>query len=81
MIRLFAVALSAGFLFCGCGKKAGECTPGGIVSLLPSITEDLYALGLGDRVCAVSQYCKYPPQALEKPKAGDCINPNLEAMQ
>lgn len=78
--RFPVAAVAALLLFCGCGGKAGQCTPGGIVSLLPSITEDLYALGLGDRVCAVSQYCKYPPQALAKPKAGDCINPNLEAV-
>lgn len=37
-----------------------------IVSLLPSATEILYALGLGDRVCGVTHECDYPPDAQTK---------------
>ncbi len=51
-----------------------------IVSTAPSITEILYALGLGDRVVGVTRYCRYPPEAQSKPKIGDYINPNLEAI-
>ena len=51
-----------------------------IVSTTPSITEILYALGLGDRVVGVTRYCRYPPEAQSKPKIGDYINPNLEAI-
>ena len=39
-----------------------------ICSLLPSATEILYALGLGDDVVGVSHECDYPPDALRKPK-------------
>lgn len=39
-----------------------------IVSLLPSSTEIVYALGLGDDLVAVSHECDYPPSALLKPK-------------
>ena len=35
-----------------------------IVSLAPSITEILFALGLGDRVVGVTSYCNYPPEAV-----------------
>jgi iron complex transport system substrate-binding protein len=35
--------------------------PARIVSLAPSVTETLFALGAGDRVVAVSDYCDYPP--------------------
>lgn len=42
-----------------------------IVSIAPSNTEILYALGLGDRVVGVTRYCDYPPQAKNKPKVGD----------
>jgi iron complex transport system substrate-binding protein len=38
-----------------------------IVSLLPSATEILYALGLGDSVVGVTHECDYPPDAATKP--------------
>ncbi len=38
-----------------------------ICSLLPSATEIVYALGLGDQLCAVSHECDYPPEAATKP--------------
>ena len=38
-----------------------------ICSLLPSGTEILFALGLGDQVTGVSDLCHYPPQARDKP--------------
>ncbi len=40
-----------------------------IVSLLPSATEIVYALGLEDSLCAVTSDCDYPPTAKEKPVA------------
>lgn len=40
-----------------------------ICSLLPSSTEILYALGLGDKVVAVTHECDYPPEAASKPQA------------
>lgn len=52
--------------------------PERIVSTAPSITEMLYALGLGDRVVGVTNYCRYPPEAARKPKIGDYLRPNLE---
>lgn len=51
-----------------------------IISMAPSITEILFALGLGDRVIGVSQYCDYPAQAAEKPKFGGLLNPSYEAI-
>jgi iron complex transport system substrate-binding protein len=39
-----------------------------IVSLLPSATEILFALGLGDSVAAVTHECDYPPEARDKPR-------------
>ncbi len=54
--------------------------PQRIVSTAPSITEMLYALGLGDRVAGVTNYCHYPPEARLKPKIGDYASPNLEAI-
>jgi iron complex transport system substrate-binding protein len=51
-----------------------------IVSMAPSITETLYALGLGDRVVGVTRFCEYPPEAKDKPKVGGFCDPNVEAI-
>ncbi|MBC7263327.1 MAG: cobalamin-binding protein [Chloroflexi bacterium] len=48
-----------------------------IVSLSPSNTEILFALGLGDRVVGVTDFCDYPPEAASIEKIGG-IEPNLE---
>ena len=37
-------------------------------------------MGLGDRVVGVDRFSRYPPEALQKPKIGDYVNPNLEAI-
>ncbi len=50
------------------------------VSLAPSITEILFALGLGDRVIGVTHYCDYPKAALNKPKVGGYTQPNYETI-
>ncbi len=54
--------------------------PERIISTAPSITELLYALGLGNRVVGVTRFCRYPPEAQLKPKIGDYTSPNLEAI-
>jgi iron complex transport system substrate-binding protein len=49
-----------------------------IVSLVPSATETLFALGVGDEVTAVTHECDHPPEALELPKVTrDVIGPGL----
>ena len=53
-------------------------SPQRIVSLAPSITEILFAIGAGDRVAGVTSYCDYPPEAREKTTIGDTLKPNLE---
>jgi iron complex transport system substrate-binding protein len=54
--------------------------PQRIVSHVPSITETLFALGLGDRVVGVSDYCDYPEEAKLKPSIGDYYNPCIETI-
>ncbi|MCJ7729531.1 MAG: helical backbone metal receptor, partial [Sedimentisphaerales bacterium] len=51
-----------------------------IVSLSPNLTEILFALGLGDRVAAVSSNCDWPAEAKTKPKVGTFWQPNTEAI-
>lgn len=49
-----------------------------IISLSPSQTENLYALGLGDEIIGVSDYCDFPVEALTKEKMGSSWTINLE---
>jgi iron complex transport system substrate-binding protein len=53
-------------------------TPQRIVSLAPSNTEILFALGLGDKVVGVTDYCDYPPEAVDREKVGGYVNPDVE---
>ena len=52
--------------------------PQRIVSLAPSNTEILFALGLGDRVVGVTRYCNYPEEAKEREIVGGFATPDLE---
>lgn len=52
--------------------------PERIISLAPSNTEILFALGLADRIVAVTDYCNYPPGAKEKASIGGFSTPNIE---
>lgn len=52
--------------------------PQRLISLAPSITETLYALGLGERIVGDTDYCDYPPEASLKPHVGAILNPSLE---
>jgi len=52
--------------------------PARIVSTSPSITETLFALGLGDRVVGVSTYCRFPPEVEKLPKVGSFLKPDPE---
>lgn len=51
-----------------------------VISLAPSITETLYALGLQDRLIADSDYCDYPPEAKQKRHVGGTISPSIETI-
>ena len=54
--------------------------PQRIVSLAPSNTEILFALGLNDRVVGVTEYCDYPPEAAQKTQVGGFSKSSLEAI-
>jgi len=55
-----------------------EQTPQRVVSLAPSITEILFAIGLGDKVVGVTDHCDYPDAAKAKPKVGGYFTTSLE---
>ncbi len=60
---------------------APERLPERIVSLVPSLTESLFVLGLGDRVVGVTDWCVHPAEAVAScPKVGGTKNPDLDAI-
>ncbi|WP_446743337.1 ABC transporter substrate-binding protein [Silvibacterium acidisoli] len=72
-----AVALS---LIVSTARSFAESQPQRIVSTAPSITETLFALGLGDRVVGVSRFCNYPPEVQKLPRVGSYLKPDAEAI-
>lgn len=55
-----------------------EKVPEKIVSLAPSNTEMLFALGLGEKVVGVTDFCNYPPETEQKAKVGGFDTPDIE---
>jgi len=53
-------------------------TPQRIVSLAPSVTETIYALGDDARLVGDTDFCDYPADAQKKTKVGGAVDPNLE---
>ncbi len=49
-----------------------------VVSLAPSLTEIVFALGRSDWLEGVTDFCDYPPEARSKPKIGGPMTPDLE---
>ncbi len=55
--------------------------PRRVVSLAPGVTDSLFALGFGDRVVGVSDFCQPPPEAGPIARVGGMLNPSLEAIR
>lgn len=75
LLAIFAAYMATG--------RRSSALPGGcqrIVSLAPAITDTLYALGTGDRIAAVTRFCKTPPEVAAKPALGGFREVNLEAI-
>ena len=49
-----------------------------VVSLAPSLTESIYAVGAGEKLVGVTTYCNYPDAAMAVEKVGDTQTPNIE---
>ena len=60
-------------------SRAAPQYPQRIISMSPSITETLFALGVGDRVVGVTDFCSYPKEACTRAKIGGLLNPSVEA--
>jgi iron complex transport system substrate-binding protein len=72
----------AAFSFVGFARPAPEQrntrNVSRIVSLIPAVTEMLFAIGAGPQVVAVSSFDEYPPEVLRLPRVGALLDPDLE---
>jgi iron complex transport system substrate-binding protein len=81
LLGVSAASLSARMVTDQTGRQVNiPDHPQRVISLAPSITETLYALGLGDRIVGDTTYCDYPPEARLKPHVGALLNPSLESI-
>lgn len=79
-------AIALILLLGGCGRPEAVAPeppaepPRRVVALAPSAAEQLFALGLGERVVGVSDFCDWPPEVCRLPSVGSYANPSLEAV-
>jgi len=70
-----------------CTRPRGEASTGApvtvvprVVSLAPSTTETLFAIGAGAGVVGVSRFCDFPAEVAQRPRVGGFNDPSLEAV-
>lgn len=64
--------------FSGAPSAQPPTSPQRIISLIPSVTEMLFAIGAGPRVVGVGNFDRYPPEASTRTKVGGLIDPDIE---
>lgn len=77
-IFILTCLLTLSVVFSSAAAASGP--PARIVSMAPSTTEILFALGLGDKVVGVTRYCDYPEAAKNIAKIGGYVDPSYEAI-
>lgn len=83
LCAVLAILLAGGCRKAGEAKKEGEAGPAGslrVVTLTPSATELVHALGATAMLVGVDEFSTYPPEVAELPKVGSFLSPNLEAI-
>ena len=84
---VLALALAVLYVVSGFSRTIGfspnvivsaQAPPQRIVSLIPSTTEMLFAMGAGPRVIGVGSFDRYPPEAMTRTKVGGLIDPDVE---
>ena len=81
--RAFAMGIASSLLAAACRNRARAVkapTDLRVVSLSPSTTEALSALGALPQLVGRSRYCDYPKEVLALPEVGGYVDPNLEAI-
>ena len=86
LVLIFFCWIAAGFAVFATVGTQSRCEaempgrPDRIVSMAPNLTEILFALGVGEKIVAVTSDSDWPPQAASKPRVGTFWQPNIEAV-
>ena len=78
MKKILILIIAVFSLSCHQKEKSTDTNQIRIISLSPHITEIIYALDLDSNLVAVTDFCKYPPEAQNKESIGGLLNPNIE---
>jgi iron complex transport system substrate-binding protein len=78
--RRKALAALVALSLAGCSRSSGKDKRVRVVSLSPSTTETMFAIGAGSQLVGRSRYCDYPKEAEKLPVVGGYSDPNLEAI-
>jgi iron complex transport system substrate-binding protein len=78
LCKILACNLTVLCLWAIISQEGHAATPNRIISTSPAITEILFALGAGDRVVGVTDFCSYPEKACLLPSIGGPLNPSTE---
>jgi iron complex transport system substrate-binding protein len=73
--RIIALAV-----FAASAALSAQPKPARIVSLIPAVTEMLFAIGAGEQVVGVSTFDTFPKEATTRPRVGGLFDPNFEAI-
>ena len=77
-MRLFSVIVTLLLYAFTAGAQQQQRPPQRIISIIPALTEMLFAIGAGPRVVAVGSYDDYPPEVKKLERVGALLDPNLE---
>ncbi|HEV8458023.1 MAG TPA: cobalamin-binding protein [Methylomirabilota bacterium] len=81
LLLLFTSAAPALTLYDQTGRQVNlAAAPRRIISLVPSVTEVMFAIGAQDSLAGVTDFCDYPAEARKKPSVGGMVAPSLETM-
>jgi iron complex transport system substrate-binding protein len=80
MLGAAALALVGALAGCAAPPPAQPALPRRVVSLAPSSTEIVYALGAGERLVGVCAQCDYPAAVAAVPRVGGYLSPSVEAV-
>ncbi len=78
-LALLFIALFAGFAQIATAAE-NSSPPQRIISMSPGVTEILFAIGAGDQVVGVTDFCNYPEKAKSLTRIGGLLNPSYETL-
>ena len=78
VMRRQTTALVAGLLLAVSATVFTQTAPQRIVSVVPALTETLFAIGAGAEVVGVGTFDAHPPEVATRPRVGGLIDPDME---